>query len=181
MTTPIVCPVNPPGHDWQNGLVCHWCKATRTAGEAILSQLESRRGGDPASAQRLLDAHRAEVFAEAAAIVGNDDTCDCGGCGTCIPRWLADRLRAMAGEGTAAAAATPDFFEPGHTYTEADGSTDWKFRCDAITTHPEDGERTALGWRHFKGQWAEYSYGEDDWDVHQHVGTFDMAGAGESS
>jgi hypothetical protein len=60
----------------------------------------------------------------------------------------------------------PGFFRPGVTYTEPDGSTDWAFRCDAITTHPEDGERTALGWRRFRGEWAECAYGEDDFEIH---------------
>jgi hypothetical protein len=60
---------------------------------------------------------------------------------------------------------TPDFYRPGHTYT---GKYGWKFRCDVITTHPEDGERTALGWRFFNGSWEAYAYGEDDWGVHNH-------------
>ncbi|CAL9371794.1 hypothetical protein [Streptomyces sp. enrichment culture] len=59
------CPTNPPGHDWQNGLTCRWCPATRTPTEAILSGLASRRGGDETSAQKLLDAHRAGILAEA--------------------------------------------------------------------------------------------------------------------
>lgn len=60
-----VCPINPPGHDWQNGLTCRWCRTTRTVTEAILSQLSSRRGGNPASAQKLLDAYRGEVLTQA--------------------------------------------------------------------------------------------------------------------
>lgn len=63
-----VCTINPPGHDWENGLTCRWCHATRTVAEAILSQLSSRRGGTPADAQKLLDAYRAEVLAEAPAV-----------------------------------------------------------------------------------------------------------------
>ena len=59
-----VCTINQPGHDWQNGTTCRWCWNTRTVTEAILSQLSSRRGGDPTSAQQLLDAYRAEVLAE---------------------------------------------------------------------------------------------------------------------
>lgn len=55
------CPVNPPGHDWQNGLSCRWCAATRTAEEAIVSGLASRRGGDEESARRLLAAFLAEA------------------------------------------------------------------------------------------------------------------------
>lgn len=65
-----------------------------------------------------------------------------------------------------AADATPDFFEPGRTYSEPDGSTDWQFRCDMVTTHPEDCSRTALGWHHFRGQWKTCAYGEDDFDIH---------------
>lgn len=45
-----------------------------------------------------LDAHRVENFTEAAAFVGNDDTCGCGGCDTCYARHLAAGLLAMAGE-----------------------------------------------------------------------------------
>lgn len=58
--TAETCPVNPPGHDWDNGLTCRWCEATRTAAEAIVSGLASRRGGDEESALRLLAAFRAE-------------------------------------------------------------------------------------------------------------------------
>lgn len=72
-----------------------------------------------------------------------------------------------------------DFFEPGHTY--AAPGLDWKFRVDTITTHPEDGERTALGWRYFDGAWEPYAYGEDDWQVHQHVGHRDITDGGESA
>lgn len=68
--------------------------------------------------------------------------------------------------------ATPDFYEVGHTY--ADDEYGWKFRVDAITTHPEDGERTALGWRFYKGQWAEMAYGEDSWEIHQLAGYTDV-------
>ncbi|MFF7553625.1 hypothetical protein ACFZA9_12145 [Streptomyces olivaceus] len=60
-----VCSVNPPGHYWQNGLVCRWCEATRTPAEAIVSGLASRRGGDETSAQNLVDAYRAQILAEA--------------------------------------------------------------------------------------------------------------------
>jgi hypothetical protein len=60
-----------------------------------------------------------------------------------------------------------DFFEPDRTYTEPDGSTDWRFRCDTVTTHPRTGERTAIGWRHFRGEWEPCAYGEDDWEIHQ--------------
>ncbi|MFJ3597939.1 hypothetical protein ACIPRU_15650 [Streptomyces sp. NPDC090126] len=132
--------------------------------------------------------HRAEVLAEAADFVGNDDTCDCGGCDSCVPNKLAAGLRAMADPTKAArmqdaadtlaarrGTARRDFYEPGHTYADPDSRAyDWRFRCDMVTTHPEDGERTALGWRHFKGVWEPYAYGEDDWDVQGFVGTTDQ-------
>lgn len=72
--------------------------------------------------------------------------------------------------------ATPDFFQPGHTYAGT-GGEDWRFRCDTITTHPEEGDRTALGWRFFNGLWEATAYHEDEWDVHQAAGTIDVTEA----
>jgi hypothetical protein len=43
-------------------------------------------------------ATRAAVLREAANVVGNDDTCDCGGCDSCVPNKLAAELRRMADE-----------------------------------------------------------------------------------
>jgi len=60
-----------------------------------------------------------------------------------------------------------DFYEPGQTYK--DDEYGWKFRCDTVTTHPDDGQRTALGWRYFRGDWEPYAYGEDDWEIHTFV------------
>ncbi|MFK0140654.1 hypothetical protein [Streptomyces murinus] len=68
------------------------------------------------------------------------------------------------------AGVAPGFFQPGHTYTHVDDGTDWRFRCDTVTTHPEDGELTALGWRFFKGVWTECAYGLDDWEIHLNAG-----------
>lgn len=76
-------------------------------------------------------------------------------------------------------ATPPDFFQPGRTYADSDHRTDWRFRCDSVTTHPDHGDRTALGWRHFRGEWEPYAYAEDDWDIHQHVGLVDVTGDGE--
>ncbi|MFD8008147.1 hypothetical protein [Streptomyces mirabilis] len=45
----------------------------------------------------------------------------------------------------------PDFFEPDHAYTHRDGST---FRCVAVTTHPDGGERVALGWHTDTADWT---------------------------
>jgi hypothetical protein len=80
-----------------------------------------------------------------------------------------------------AAQGEPTFFQPGHTYTEPGDTTDWRFRCDSITSHPDDGERTALGWRHFRGEWEPYAYGEDDFEIHQIADTFAATEAGEAS
>lgn len=66
--TATICPINPPGHDWQNGLSCRWCTETRTPEDAILSGLASRRGGTREAARALLDAYTAEVAAELAAV-----------------------------------------------------------------------------------------------------------------
>lgn len=66
-----------------------------------------------------------------------------------------------------------DFYQPGHTYTSSTPSQHgWKFRCDTVTTHPETGGRTAIGWRFFCGEWEVYDYSEDDWRVQN----FDEAG-----
>lgn len=73
---------------------------------------------------------------------------------------------------------TPDFFQPGHTY--ADGSI-WRFRCDTVTTHPDDGELCALGWVLFNGQWQEASYYADDWEMGKAIGWTDVTEAGEAS
>ncbi|MGW1039851.1 hypothetical protein [Streptomyces sp. NPDC002547] len=70
----------------------------------------------------------------------------------------------------------PTFFEVGHTYGSQGES--WKFRVDSITEHPEDGERTALGWRYWNGQWDAIAYGEDDWEIHLAVGLEDITGDG---
>lgn len=72
-----------------------------------------------------------------------------------------ESLRRLAGE--AAPDPAPDFYQPGYTYSDTD--PEWRFRCDTVTTHPEDGERTALGWRFFRGEWDAIAYGEDDWDL----------------
>lgn len=62
----------------------------------------------------------------------------------------------------------PDFYQAGHTYAAAENPLyAWRFRCDTVTTHPEDGERTALGWRYFNGQWDAIAYGEGDWELTQ--------------
>ncbi|MFD4855068.1 hypothetical protein [Streptomyces atratus] len=70
--------------------------------EALFILLHGGMTSDPL-ARELLDNYRAEVLTEAANFISNDDTCDCGGCDSCVPRKLADRLRLMADETAGAA------------------------------------------------------------------------------
>ncbi|MFJ8538108.1 hypothetical protein [Streptomyces sp. NPDC093591] len=129
-----------------------------------------------AGAEEMLDAYRDEVLAEAELLPKAD-----------VVAWLVKKAREKTPVWLLASkvdrgAVRPDnlrmlpadFFEPGHTYADHDHGTDWKFRVDTVTTHPDDGERTALGWRHFRGEWEPYAYGEDDFDIHLHVGTTDV-------
>jgi hypothetical protein len=191
-----VCPINPPGHDWEAGLACRWCDATRTPSEAVLSGLASVRGWSREAARTVRDAYRTEVLNEAAeAIDVKQDEYEAEELKrfghldheTVLQRDAvresAALLRQMAaGEEATPTAATatpePDFFEPGRTYTEPGDITDWRFRCDAITTHPGTGERTALGWKHFRGEWSECSYDEDEWEIHQIADAIGQAGEG---
>lgn len=64
-----------------------------------------------------------------------------------------------------------DFFEPGYTYRDG---IQWMFRCEMITTHPESGERVALGWCFFKGVWEARAYTEDDWEINIECGFSDI-------
>ncbi|MFH9403316.1 hypothetical protein ACH4JS_26725 [Streptomyces sp. NPDC017638] len=61
-----------------------------------------------------------------------------------------------------------DFYQPNHTYSNPEHG--WAFRVDALTTHPADGELTALGWRLFKGEWEPYAYDRGDWEIGQLAG-----------
>ena len=173
-----VCTINPPGHDWQNGLTCRWCWDTRTVTEAILSGLSSRRGGDPTSARQLLDAYRAEVVAEEGLLPKAD-----------VVAWLVKKAR----EGTpieqlaskvARGAVRPDnlrtlpatFFEAGRSYA----SGTWQFRCESISPSPGTGEIRALGWKYSPvcdvHLWHAVALDPDDWT---HGGWADVTEDGE--
>ncbi|MFF7130328.1 hypothetical protein [Streptomyces sp. NPDC008240] len=116
-----------------------------------------------------LDAYRAEVLNEAAAFVGNDDTCDCGGCDTCVPRQLADGLRQMARARGTRDAGTPDFFQPGHTYTEnapfRAPEDRANFQCIALAIHPTTGDRRAFGFEQPGAghPWRSSSLRNEEW------------------
>ena len=60
-----LCPLHPFGHQWTDTLRCELCGAVRSAADAIVSVLGSARGWDRTDAERVRDAHRAEVLAEA--------------------------------------------------------------------------------------------------------------------
>jgi len=63
----------------------------------------------------------------------------------------AEARRAGTEKATAAAAtATPDFFQPGHTYSDGTGYTAPEittyFRVEHVTRHPDRGHLRAIGW-----------------------------------
>lgn len=110
-----------------------------------------------------MDAHRAQVLTEAADFVGNDDTCDCGGCDSCVPNKLAAGLLAMAGEKATAAAttATPDFYQADRTYQRRR----WLFQCLAVAPSPFNGETRAIGFLYRPGEPATATgLDPDDWE-----------------
>jgi len=80
-----------------------------------------------------------------------------------------DRKEATA----SAATATPDFFQPGHTYTKLRGT--WLFQCAHVATHPGGSGRIAFGWlrRNEKHDvWLPNSKSESAWT---HDGWTDVA------
>ncbi|MEW2250421.1 hypothetical protein AB0907_24140 [Streptomyces sp. NPDC006975] len=139
----------------------------RTAVPELLDEIDRLRA--------LLTASRAAAFHEAADAIDVDDECDCGGCDSCQPRKLAAMLRERAAALRSTPAADADFFQPGHTYAERGG---WRFRCDTITSHPADGELTALGWRFHAGRWEPIAYHRDDWETHRAAGHIDGTAQG---
>jgi hypothetical protein len=112
---------------------------------------------------RRLDAHRAEVTTEAlhnaadsVSVIHQDCHRDREVCAGCQVRAdVVDVLRSLADvlgeEATApAATATPDFFQPGHAYTDGTGYTAPEittvFRVEHVTRHPDRGHLRAIGW-----------------------------------
>jgi hypothetical protein len=69
--------------------------------------------------------------------------------------------------GSPAPTADTDFFQPGHAYTHRNGSD---FKCVAVTTHPQTGERLAMGW-HIDGWGLHYptAVGVNQWN-HEYDG-----------
>ncbi|MGW4043005.1 hypothetical protein [Streptomyces sp. NPDC004721] len=74
--------------------------------------------------------------------------------------------------------AAADFFQPGHSYTHRDGST---FDCVAVTTHPDGGERVALGWHTDTADWTFVGVRNINHWNHEYDGVQPPAEAGEVS
>lgn len=81
-----------------------------------------------------------------------------------------------ASETNATASTAPDFFQPGHSYTHRNGST---FRCVAVTTHPDGGERVALGWHTDTADWTFAGVRNINHWNHEYDGVQPPTGAGE--
>lgn len=146
-----VCPINPPGDDWEAGLSCRWCDATRTPGEAVLSGLASVRGWSREAARAVRDAYRAEVLNEAADLFERAGRIVLDG-GIMTAAEFTEKLRELAGEKATpvGATATPDFFQPGRIYTDGNGYTAPEvtnvFLVEHVTRHPDRGRLRAIGW-----------------------------------
>lgn len=99
---------------------------------------------DPATASRALQLAEAAVLRRAAdAISALPQDCECDpGRGDAV-----ERLRRTADgideQATPDGATAAPFFRPGRTYTHRNGTD---FQCVAVTTHPQTGERLAMGW-----------------------------------
>lgn len=151
--TATVCPINPPGHDWEAGLSCRWCDATRTPGEAVLSGLASVRGWSREAARTVHDAHRAEVAAEALHAAADEiDRQVPDGERYVVKKTVVNILRRRANTAgeeaiAAAATATPDFFQPGHTYAREHHAATIRFLVRYVDASPCGTYRIAFGWR----------------------------------
>jgi hypothetical protein len=139
---------------------------------------------DPAAASRALAMAEAAVLRRAADALNalpQDYECD--------PGWgdAAERLRRTAdgieqgrdrpasGEkcSPVGAGATPDFFEPGHTYQRRR----WQFQCLAVAPNPFNGEIRAVGFLYRPGEPATATaLDPDDW---AHGGWGDVSEGGE--
>ena len=77
---------------------------------------------------------------------------------------LIERADLLGEEASAQApTATPDFFQPGHTYAREHHGHRIKFVVEHVTTAPSDGYRIAFGWRNAFG-WPEAPFHSDDLD-----------------
>lgn len=134
--------------------------AARDSFRALFGALDE---ASAAELDRRLDAHRVENREEAAAWLASyplgDDTTDWArGRGDAIA-WAVGILR---NPDPSKPDAAPDFFQPGRTYLYT--RLRWKFRCDAVTTHPDTSKRVAVGYSHFgHGGWQTGDLSEGIW------------------
>jgi hypothetical protein len=112
--------------------------------EIVTSSPESS-GGDVVWATDIVDAHRAEVLAEADLLPKAE-----------VVAWLTKKAREetpvwLLASKVDRGAVRPDnlrmlpadFFEPGHSYSH----------CVAVTAHPTTSQRLAMGWLSERGEW----------------------------
>ena len=86
-----------------------------------------------------------------------------GECGTCAFKVrMAAELAARGMVAAPEVAPSPDFFQRGRTYLYT--RLGWKFRCDAVTSHPDTGLRVAVGYSRFgHGKWQTGDLTEGIW------------------
>lgn len=131
--------------------------------QIIAALSEDSHGGiatlaDVTRAEQLVDAHRAEVLREEMRNlrrIEREDTPE-GALGTRTgllrAALILDERAEDAVEKASASAApsTPDFFQPGHTYTDGNGYQAPEivsyFLVEHVTRHPDRGHRRAVGW-----------------------------------
>jgi hypothetical protein len=163
-----------------------------SAREALYAAL-CARGTEHVAAVDLINNHNAEELNKAADTIATDrDTTNPSAGKGAYRRGMnraediVRRLAAGAGEKSspAGADATPDFFQPGHTYGKGqDGykapEQTWQFRCVAIADHPrEDAGRRAFGFmRQGLGPWESVGVREGEYER----GWTDITGAGETA
>ncbi|MFE9127045.1 hypothetical protein ACFYOF_16770 [Streptomyces sp. NPDC007148] len=156
----------------------------------IVRQWTERNDGAPETPEAVVDAFRAEVLAANGDVTAERDCLAMavmfarqwgGGTPFELHQGIDEILATMPGnreKSSRAAVATPDFFEPGHSYTHRDGST---FRCVAVTTHPNGGERVAVGWHTDTAGWTFIGFRNINHWNHEYDGVQPPAVSGEVS
>jgi hypothetical protein len=93
------------------------------------------------------------------------------------PDWMDAYRTEVLVESKTGASTAPSFFQPGHTYTRRDDST---FRCIAVTTHPDSGERVAIGWHTDTAGWTFIDVRNINHWNHEYDGVEPPAESGEA-
>ncbi|WP_282790860.1 hypothetical protein [Streptomyces sp. CC224B] len=113
-----------------------------------IARSRGREVADVVLAVLPVPADRAAVLREAADYVGNDDTCTCGGCDTCVPNKLAAGLRRMADEAQQA----------GEAVCRTPETHNWG--CGCPTDPPHRGDKVDV-W--LRARREEYPHGTPEW------------------